>query len=102
MLEAVYVTTTLELGPRYGSVAGQLGDVREGAQASRSVAPRHPAMAVSWADLDDVDLHEVFDQRVPMLRSCFSHFFRGRLRNSVRTVLEKSTGDEVTEERAWT
>ena len=53
----------------------------------------------------NVDMEEVFTQRVPMLRSC-PHFFRGCLRNSFRTALEEvpgdHQGDELAEERAWT
>ena len=55
----------------------------------------HPFLSTlvgSWADLDDVDLEEVFTQRVPMLRSC-----PGTVSGQLWADHE---GDELAEERA--
>ena len=59
----------------------------------------------SWAQFDNIDVQEVFQQRVPMLKTC-AHFLRGRLRHSFFIALHerlkrKLEVDPVGEERAW-
>ena len=105
MLEAVHITTTLKLGRKMVPVE-EPREAREEARFPRVAPhPTHSTMVCSWADLDDVDMEEVFTQRVPMLGSC-PHFFRGCFRNSFRAVLEERyradhEGDELAEERTW-
>ena len=58
-----------------------------------------------WQKLDQVDLSEVFLQRIPMLKSC-PRFLRGRLRFSFGVALRercraKLNRDPVAELRAW-
>ena len=84
MLEAVYVTTTLESGRRLVPVTAPPADVPERCRAP----PTHPTKQASWAELDEVELAAVFTRRVSMVRSC-PHFFRRRPHNSFRTALEE-------------
>ena len=61
--------------------------------------------AESWAQLDLVDLSEVFLERIPMLKTC-PRFLRGRLRFSFAIVLRerhraKLEGDMVGANKAW-
>ena len=59
----------------------------------------------TWEQMDDVDLHEVFLLRIPILKSC-PYFLRGRLRECFATTLRERNraelaGDIVAKERAW-
>ena len=59
----------------------------------------------TWEQMDDVDLHEVFLLRIPILKSC-PYFLRGRLRECFATILRERNraelaGDIVAKERAW-
>ena len=102
LLEAVCATITLELGRRNAPASApnsQCGNWEspQGKSPSRGEDS-------SWASLDDVDLEDLFSQRIPMLKNC-PHFFRGRLRHNFRTALEERCraeleGDAVAEARA--
>ena len=99
MLEAVYITTTLELGRRMAPV-GELREAREEARVPR-VAP-HPTnltLVGSCADLDDADLEEVFTQRVPMLRSCL--ISSGNVSGTVSGQLWKRGTGPTTNGTSW-
>ena len=59
----------------------------------------------SWAQLDNIDVQELFQQRVPILKTC-PHFLKGRLRHCFFIALHerlkrKLEADPVGEERAW-
>ena len=89
-------------------VAGRAGAVRD-----PEVVPPVPRRtrqteitAESWAQLDLVDLSEVFLERIPMLKTC-TRFLRGRLRFSFAFALReryraKLEGDMVGANWAWT
>ena len=92
LLEAVFVLITV----------ARLPEVRR--RVVRPEAP-HSLPDGTWEQMDDVDLHEVFLLRIPMLKSC-PYFLRGRLRECFATTLReryraKLAGDIVAEERAW-
>ena len=104
LLEAVFVTTTLEMGRRNAPASARIPSAAtERVRRASQVPPRVDHS--SWASLDSVDVEDLFSQRIPMLKSC-PHFFRGRLRHSFRTALEERCraaleGDVVAEARAW-
>ena len=61
--------------------------------------------ADSWERLDEVDLDELFLQKIPMLKTC-PRFLRGRLLHCFGVALRerhraKLAGDRVAEVRAW-
>ena len=69
-----------------------------GPQGSTPVSAVHDPQnphADSWSSLDQVDLGDVFSQRIPTLKSC-PHFFRGRFRFSFSFALcERHRAREV-------
>ena len=104
MLEAVFVTTTLEFGRQTIPAREQPNEILTGSARDQGRSLRDPTIP-NLDFFDDLDLEELFAERVPMLKSC-PHFFRGRLRNSFRVALEErhraeGEGDELAEERAW-
>ena len=104
MLEVVFVTTTLEFGRQTVPAREQQIETQTDVARNQGRAQRDPTIP-NLDFFDDVDLEELFTDRVPMLKSC-PHFFRGRLRNSFRVALEErhraeGEGDELAEERAW-
>ena len=104
MLEAVFVTTTLEFGRQTIPAREQPNEILTFPGRGQGRSQRDPTIP-NLDFFDDVDLEELFAERVPMLKSC-PYFFRGRLWNSFRVALEErhraeGEGDELAEERAW-
>ena len=79
-----------------------------GPQGSTPVSAVHDPQnphADSWSSLDQLDLGDVFSQRIPTLKFC-PHFLRGRLRFSFSFALRerhraREVGDVLAETRAW-
>ena len=104
LLESVYVVLTLHRGRQMGVVSR--GEVHQSSprQGPAIHDPQNPYVE-SWSSLDQIDLGEIFSQRMPMLKSC-PHFLRGRLRFSFSFALRercraREAGDELAEIRAW-
>ena len=103
LLESVYVVLSLHRGRQVGMaphVAGPQGSTPGPALRD----PQNPH-ADSWLSLDQVDLGEIFSQRMPTLKSC-PHFLRGRLRFSFSLTLReryraKKVGDVLAETPTW-
>ena len=101
LLEAVYTSIAIFAGRRMAPPGSRAPVVGRG----RPVRAIGPTQDESWAQLDGVDAKEVFQERVPMLKTC-PHFLRGRSRHCSFVALHerlarKLAGDSVGEERAW-
>ena len=79
MLEAVFVTTTLEFGRQTIPAREQPNEILTGPARDQGRSQRDASIP-NLDFFDDVDLEGLFAERVPMLKSC-PYFFRGRLRN---------------------
>ena len=103
LLEAVFVLVTLSVAREMTGNADRPAPL----EAPRRVPPTVPSdlPLECWQQLDQVDLSEVFLQRIPMLKSC-PRFLRGQLRFSFGVALRercraKLNRDPVAELRAW-
>ena len=72
LLESAYVALTLHRGRQMCVIPPPVQP-----PCQERPQPHHE----SWACLDDINLENFFDERIPMLKSC-PHFLRGRLRFS--------------------
>ena len=104
LLEVVYVRAVLHTAQQM-TVPRIRGPVRESHRQHPHPTRNATLPGNGWAELDDIDVEEVFLQRIPMLKSC-PRFLRGRLRESFAWGLReryrgKQEGDEIAERRGW-
>ena len=100
LLETVYVLLTIQFGRE-----GVVPEVIDVVAPRPQVRTNSEICAESWERLDEVDLDDLFLQKIPMLKTC-PRFLRGRLRHCFGVALRerhraKLAGDRVAEVRAW-
>ena len=103
LLESVFVVLTLHRGRQIGMTPRLSGP--QGSTPMPAVHDPQNPHADNWSSLDQVDLGDVFSQRIPTLNSC-PHFLRGRFRFSFSFALRerhraREDGDVLAETRAW-
>ena len=102
LLEVVYVQAVHHTAQQM-TVPRIRGPVRESHRQHPPRTRNATPLGNGWAELDDIDVEDVFLQHIPMLKSC-PRFLRGRLRESFglrERYRGKQEGDEIAERRGW-